>query len=54
VASLDSWFVLVFPAWIVAFCAILIDGVRRIQRALILLESGEVGPSRALEPASRS
>jgi hypothetical protein len=49
-ASLDSWFVLVFPAWIIAFCVILIDRVRRIPRALILLEAGEVGASRAREP----
>jgi hypothetical protein len=48
-ASLDSWFVLVFPGWIITFCVILIDRVRRIPRALILLEAGELDSGRALE-----
>jgi hypothetical protein len=53
-ASLSSWFVLVFPVWIIAFCVILIDRVRRIPRPLVLLEGGERGKGRALEPDLRS
>jgi hypothetical protein len=53
-ASLSSWFVLVFPAWIITFCLILIDRVRKFPRALILLESGEIGTNQAVEPQLRS
>jgi hypothetical protein len=33
-ASLSAWLVLVFPAWIIVFCVILIDRARKIPREL--------------------
>ncbi len=38
-ASLNSWLILVFPAWILIACVILIDRARKIPRTLILTES---------------
>ena len=39
-ASLNSWLALVFPAWIITFCVILIDRARRIPRDRTMPEDG--------------
>ena len=52
-ASLNSWLTLVFPAWIIAFCVILIDRARRIPRDFMVREVGEIEARRALQPNPR-
>lgn len=41
-ASFNSWLIFVFPAWILAFCVVLIDRARKISRDLIVSEPGEL------------
>jgi hypothetical protein len=41
-ASLNSWLVLVFPAWILVFCCVLIDRARKIPRDRVVAEPGEL------------
>ena len=41
-ASFNSWLVFVFPAWILAFCVVLIDRARKISRDLVVAEPGEL------------
>jgi hypothetical protein len=48
-ASLSSWLVLVFPAWILAFCAILFDRARKIPRDLVVSDPGELVALRSME-----
>ena len=46
-ASLNSWLVLAFPAWILIFCAILIDRARKIPRGLVVSDPGELAALRS-------
>jgi hypothetical protein len=46
--SLSPWLVVVFPAWILACCAILLDRARKISRDLVV-----PGPAQATERLSR-
>jgi hypothetical protein len=41
-ASLSSWLVLVFPAWILLFCAVLFDRARKVPRDLVVADPGEL------------
>ena len=41
-ASFSSWLILVFPAWILAFCVVLINRARKISRDLVISEPGEL------------
>jgi hypothetical protein len=47
-ASLNSWLVLAFPAWILLFCAILIDRARKIPRDLVVSDPGELAALRSV------
>jgi len=44
-ASLSSWLVLVFPAWILIFCIILLDRARKIPRDLVMPDPATTGAS---------
>jgi hypothetical protein len=50
-ASFNSLLVLVFPAWILAFCVVLINRARMISRELVVAEPGEL---QRLQRATRS
>jgi hypothetical protein len=41
-ASFSSWLVFVFPAWVLAFCVVLINRARKISRDLVISEPGEL------------
>jgi hypothetical protein len=41
-ASFSSWLVFVFPAWVLAFCVVLINRARKISRDLVVSEPGEL------------
>jgi hypothetical protein len=41
-ASFSSWLVFVFPAWILVFCAILLDRARKISPDLVVSDPGEL------------
>jgi len=41
-SSFSSWLVFVFPAWILVFCAILVDRSRRISPDLVVSDPGEL------------
>jgi hypothetical protein len=41
-ASFSSWLVFVFPAWILVFCAILVDRARKISPDLVVSDPGEL------------
>ena len=41
-ASFSSWLVFVFPAWVLAFCVVLINRARTISRDLVVSEPGEL------------
>jgi hypothetical protein len=43
-ASFNSWLVFVFPAWILVFCAVLVDRARRISPDLVVSDPGELPP----------
>lgn len=49
--SLSTWLVIVFPTWILACCAILLDRTRKIPRDLIVLGSGQATESLSSHPA---
>ena len=43
----QSWLVFVFPAWILVFCAILLDRARKISPDLVVSDPGELERRRA-------
>lgn len=40
-ASLSTWLIAAFPAWVLAFCAILLDRARKIPRDLVVMETDQ-------------
>jgi hypothetical protein len=43
----SAWLVLVFPAWILIFCSILLNRARKIPRDLVMAEPRPTGASGA-------